>query len=91
MGEKAVSDALIEAEVEHIITSASLLETRLAPILAKNAQIKSVVVAPHENSAQQIAYKAPEGAAHTVYPYEKVYSSGRASNLPRPELPKGIA
>ena len=87
LGEVQVADALVEAEVTHIITSASLLETRLKSILASNQSIKSVVFAPHENHAQKIKYTPPADAKHSIYPYEVVYNKGKTSKLPRPAPP----
>ena len=49
LGEKAVSAALEEAEIEVIITSASLVETKMAAILKASPNIKTVIYAPFEN------------------------------------------
>ena len=49
LGEKAVAAALEEAEIEVIITSASLVETKMAGILKASPNIKTVIYAPFEN------------------------------------------
>ena len=87
LGEKAVADALIEAEVEHVITSASLLETRLAPILKSSKSIKTVIAAPHENRAQQIRHKIPDESNYSVFTYEEIITKGKSSKLARPAPP----
>ena len=87
LGEKAVADALIEAEVEHVITSASLLETRLAPILKNSKSIKTVIAAPHENRAQQIRHKIPDESNYEIFTYEQILAKGKSSKLARPTPP----
>ena len=49
LGEKAVAAALEEAEIEVIITSASLVETKMAGILKSSPNVKTVIYAPFEN------------------------------------------
>ncbi|CAG5077020.1 Oidioi.mRNA.OKI2018_I69.PAR.g8612.t1.cds [Oikopleura dioica] len=54
LGEVAVSQALNEAEVEVVITSASLLESKLINIAKNIPTLKTVVYAPHEFRHQKV-------------------------------------
>jgi len=54
LGEVAVSQALNETEVEVVITSASLLESKLINIAKNIPTLKTVVYAPHEFRHQKV-------------------------------------
>ena len=54
LGEAAVNDALIEAEAEHLITSAALVDSRLGAIMKNNTNLKNVIYASYENPGQKI-------------------------------------
>lgn len=54
LGEQSVVDALQEAEIEHIITSASLMDTKMAGISAAIPELKLAVYAPFENRSVKL-------------------------------------
>ena len=88
LGEAAVNDALIEAETEHLITSASLVDSKLGAILVNNKDLKTVIYAAHENPSQKIKFKKPEDSKLDVCTYNEIYEMGQNTTIKAPEPPK---
>ena len=89
LGEAAVNDALIEAEAEHLITSAALVDSKLGAILRNNKNLKNVIYASHENPGQKIKFqKNDEKSKVEFHTYEQIYTLGQQSLLKMPEGPK---
>jgi len=87
LGEQAVTEALVEADVEHVITSAALLDTRLVPILSKVKSIKNVVYASFEQKTQRLKYKPSPDSQHKLHSFDAIYKLGHESILAKPAPP----
>ena len=76
LGEEAVADALKEAKIEWIISSSALIEAKMASVMAKGVNLKGIIHAPHENTAQQLRFKMPDTANTKVYSFDDIYKLG---------------
>lgn len=88
LGEQAVADALTEAKIEWIISSSALVEAKLAGVFSKGVNLKGIIHASHENTAQKLRFKIPDNTQTRVYSYDDVYKLGNDSLKAPPPLPK---
>ena len=79
LGEKAVSAALEEAEIEVIVTSAPLVESKIPGILKSvGNQVKTVIYAPFENHHKMLE-KVDLGV--DLYSFHDILDKGRMSKI----------
>jgi len=80
LGETAVAAALEEAEIDVIITSATLVETKMAGIIKTVPQITKVIYAPFENHSKMLD-KANTDLGVELYSFHDVLDKGRMSKI----------
>lgn len=81
LGENAVAQALKEAEIDVVITSASLCETKLKGIIDQVPEIKTVIYAPFENRQRKLDIGKINSPHVDLKTFEEVKDLGKHSNI----------
>ena len=78
LGEIAVAQAIQEADIEVVLTSSALMESKMATVAAACPKLKTIVFAPFENAAQKLSLtKFPD--TMKCVSYDEVLSRGSRS------------
>jgi len=81
LGELAVAQALKEAEIEVIITSASLCESKIKGIIEQVPEIKTVIYAPFENRQKKLDLTKIDSPNVAIKSFDEIITIGKTSKI----------